>query len=42
MEKCALCNGNLKRKLVDYKIYGKREHADPDWVGEPEEDEDLE
>ena len=21
--KCALCNGNIRRKLVDYKIYGK-------------------
>ncbi len=23
MEKCALCNKNLKSKLVDYKVYGK-------------------
>ena len=21
--KCALCNGKLKKKIVDYKIYGK-------------------
>jgi len=24
MNKCALCNGNLKSELVDYKIYGKK------------------
>ncbi len=21
--KCVLCNGNLKKKLVDYKVYGE-------------------